>query len=68
MTTGDHIIRVIQLEFVFPFEMYCDILFVGKPLLTHAALKSVFYPTLESHVSVEVIIPVVTFTTLLALE
>ena len=48
--------------------MDCDILFVRKPFLTHAALKSVLYTTLESHVPVKVIVPVVTFTTLLALE
>ena len=68
MTPSDHIICVIKLELVFPFQMDCYVLFVRKPFLTHAALKSVFYPTFKSHVSVEVIVPVVAFTTLLALE
>ena len=68
VTPSDHVICVIKLELVFPFQMDCYVLFVRKPFLTHAALKSVFYPTLESHVSVEVIVPVVAFTTLLALE
>ena len=68
MTLGDHVIRIIKLQFVFSFQVDCDILFVRKPLMTHAALKSVLYATLKSHVSVEIIVPVVTFTTLLALE
>ena len=68
VSLSDHIICVIKLEFVFSFEVDCDILFVWEPLLAHGTLESVLYPTLEAHVSVKVVVPVVTFTTLLALE
>ena len=48
--------------------MNCNILFVWETFLTHGTLKSVLYPTFKSHVSVEVVIPVVGLPALLTLE
>ena len=48
--------------------MNCNILFVWKTFLTHGTFESVLDATFKSHVSVQIIIPVVGLATLAALE
>ena len=68
LTFSNHFISIINLQFMFSLQVYCHILFVGEPFLTHRALKLVLDTTLKPHVSVKVVVPVVTFTTFLTLE
>jgi len=65
---GQHVICIVHGQLVLPFQVNCCVLFVGKPFLTHGASKSILYATLKPHVPVEIVIPIVTFSTLLALE
>ena len=68
MTLSDHIVSIIHLKFVFSFQVNGDILLVRKPFLTHRAFEPVLNPTLEPHVSVEIVVPVVGLPALLTLE
>ena len=65
---SDHVVSVVQLQLVLPLQVDRHVLFVGEPLLTHRALEPVLYSALETHVPVEIVVPAVTFPTLLALE
>ena len=63
-----HVVSVVKLQLVLPLQMDRHVLFVGEPLLTHRALEPVLYAALETHVPVEIVVPAVTFPTLLTLE
>ena len=65
---SDHVVSVVQLQLVLPLQVDRHVLFVGEPLLTHRALEPVLYTALETHVPVEIVVPAVTFPTLLTLE
>lgn len=65
---GDHQVSRLQPQLVLPLQVDRCVLLVRKPLAAHRALEPVFNSTLEAHVPVEVVIPVVTFSTFLALE
>ena len=49
-------------------QMDCSVLLVRKPLVTEGTLKAVFNPAFKPHVSVQVVVPVVALSALLALE
>ena len=63
-----HVVSIVQLQLVLPLQVDRHVLFVGEPLLTHRALEPVLYAALETHVPVEIVVPAVTFPTLLTLE
>ena len=65
---SDHVVSVVQLQLVLPLQVDRHVLFVGEPLLTHRTLEPVLYAALETHVPVEIVVPAVTFPTLLTLE
>ena len=65
---SDHVVSIVQLQLVLPLQVDRHVLFVGEPLLTHRALEPVLYAALETHVPVEIVVPAVTFPTLLTLE
>ena len=65
---SDHVVSVVQLQLVLPLQVDRHVLFVGEPLLTHRTLEPVLYTALETHVPVEIVVPAVTFPTLLTLE
>lgn len=51
-----------------PLQVDSSILFVWESLVTHGTLKSVLDTTLKSHMSIQVVVPIVAFPTLLALK
>jgi len=64
----DHQVGRLQSQLVLPLQVDRRVLLVRKPLAAHRTLEPVFNTTLEAHMPVEVVIPVVTFPTFLALE
>ena len=68
MALSDHVVSVVKLQLVLPLQVDRHVLFVGEPLLTHRTLEPILYAALETHVPVEIVVPAVTFPTLLALE
>ena len=68
MPLGQHFVCIVHGQLVLSFQMNGSILLVGKPFLAHRAFKSILYATLESHVPVQIVVPVVALSALLALE
>ena len=68
MALSYHVVSIVQLQLVLPLQVDRHVLFVGEPLLTHRTLEPVLYAALETHVPVEIVVPAVTFPTLLTLE
>ncbi len=68
MSRRQHVIGILQQHLVLPLQVDCRVLLVRKPLVADRTLELVSYPALESHVSVEVVVPVVALPTLLTRE
>ena len=58
----------IETQLMLSLEMDCSILLVGKPLVAEWTLESIFNSAFKPHVSVQIVVPVVTLSTLLALK